>query len=85
MEDLWLYITEGGITGLVIFALWKWGVPLVKNLYNELQDLRKENTSLKEKNARLESKNEHLNEKLDYFKSKYMDKVVLKSHGKKKV
>ena len=69
MNDLLTYIGEGGIGAGLIFVCWKYAFPFIKGLYKELLALRKENTELKEKMA--------------YFKGKYMDKVVLKSHGKK--
>ena len=45
-------------------------LPFLRKLYLELLALRKENGELREK--------------LAYLKGKYTDKVVLKSHGKKK-
>ena len=69
MEDIWLYISEGGIGAGLLFVGWKYAIPFVNSLYKELKDLRQENSELREKVA--------------YFKGKYTDKV-LKSHGKKK-
>ena len=71
MQDLLTLIAElGGGAGILIFALWKWAIPGVKSLYQELKDLRKENTELKEK--------------LAYYKGKYLEKHEHKSHGRKK-
>jgi hypothetical protein len=70
MQDLWVYVSETGVLGVAIFVGYKYVIPTLKALYKELKDLRQENAELKEK--------------LAYFKGKYTDKVILKSHGKKK-
>ena len=70
MDDLWVYISEGGLGAGLLFLIYKYAIPAMKSLYNELKDLRKENAELREK--------------LAFFKGKYTDKVILRSHGKDK-
>lgn len=69
MDELWLYITEGGVTMGAMFAGWKYLIPGIRKLYNELVHLRAENADLREK--------------LAYLKGKYKEKVIFRTHGKK--
>lgn len=70
MEELLMYVGEGGAGAGALFVSWKYVFPFIKGLYNELLELRKENAELKEK--------------LAYLRGKYKEKVVCKSHGKLK-
>jgi hypothetical protein len=85
MNEFLTYVAEfGGGGGIIAFSVWKWVIPFIKKLYNELLELREKCTELEVKIAGLESDLKHTQEQLDYFKGKYMDKVLLRSHGKDK-
>lgn len=73
MQDLWLYITEGGVTGGALFAVWKYIIPAGKSLYKELKELRIYKGKADVKIAKLESENSFL-----------LDKYFHKKHGKRK-
>lgn len=70
MNELLTYIAEGGTGAGALFVSWKYALPFIRGLYKELLALRKENAEIKEK--------------LAFLRGKYTDKVVLKSHGKKR-
>lgn len=84
MSELLTYIGEGGLGAGLLFVIWKYAFPFIRGLYKELLKLREEVTELKVKVASQEVELKQTKEQLEYFKTKYMDKVVLKSHGKKR-
>ena len=66
MQELLTYIAEGGtLLGVVGFVLYKWVIPFIKGLYNELVNGRKTIQDLLVKGAKLEAENNYLKDK--YF------------------